>query len=932
VVGWWVSSVGARMTGRDRQALLDRQGFLDRGAERDALDRLIGAVRAGGSRALVVRGESGVGKSALLEYLAGRAGGCRVLRALGVQAERELAFAGLHQLCAPLLELLGRLPGPQREALDTAFGLARGPAPDRFLVGLAALGLLAEAARERPLICLVDDAQWLDEASAQALGVVARRLLAESVGLVFAVRDPHSVEALAGLPGLRVGGLPDEHARQLLGATRLGRVDERVVDRIVAEARGNPLALLELPRGFSPAELAGGFGLPGAVAVPARIEESFRRQLAPLPAEAQRLLLVAAAEPVGDPVLVWRAAARLGIGPEAAAPAAEAGLVDFGTWLRFRHPLLRSAIYGTAEADDRRAAHRALAQATDPDTDPDRRAWHAAQAAAGPDEDVAADLEDSAGRAQARGGLAAAAAFLERATELTLEPTRHGERALAAAAARLQAGHLEAALRLLVVAEAGPLDKLQAARVDLLRGQVAFALQRGADAVTLLLHAARRLEPLDIRLARDTYLEVLRAGLFAGLLTDEDWLGEAAAAARAAPRVPGPPTAADLLLDGLAVRFTDGYAAAVPILQRALAAFRSLDLAAEDGRRWLWFALNTAVDLLDEETWETLTRRFLQLSRDAGALAIMPTALTARIVAHVFSGELASAAALVEEHEAVTQAIGLPLIPYGALLLAVSQGREAEAERLMETSLEEAACRGEAAGRIIVGWMNAVLCNGLDRYEEAFAAAQQATASAQEMGMPTWSSLVELVTAAVRTGQPAVASTALRRLAEMTQASGTDWALGLEARCRALLSDDEDAYREAIELLSRTRIRGQLARAHLYYGEWLRRHNRRTDAREQLRTAHEMFTTMGMEAFARRAAAELLATGETVRTGTTAPTADLTAQEAQIGRLVRQGLTNADIATRLFLSPRTVEWHLGKIYAKLGISNRRQLPERLPLP
>jgi predicted ATPase len=462
----------------------------DRRSECEVLDRLLGVVRAGESRVLVVRGEPGVGKSALLEYVAGRASGFRVARAAGVQSEMELAFAGLQQLCAPLLDRLERLPAPQRTALSTAFGLTDGAAPDRFLVSLAALSLLAEVADERPLVCLVDDAQWLDRASLQTLEFVARRLFAESVALVFGVRQSEGEQPLARLPELVVEGLADADARALLGTVVRWPLDARVRDRIIAETRGNPLALLELPRGLTAAEMAGGFGLPDIQSLPARMEDSFARRLAALPAPTQRLLLVAAAEPIGAPTLVWRAAERLGVALDAADAAESAGLVEFGTRVVFRHPLVRSAIYRAASPQERREAHRALAQATDPDVDPDRHAWHRAQAAQGPDEDVASELERSAGRAQSRGGLAAAAAFLERSATLTLEPRQRAERALAAAKVATEAGAFDAALRLLATAEVGPLDDLQRARVDLLRAQIAFTVNRGSDAPPLLLRAA----------------------------------------------------------------------------------------------------------------------------------------------------------------------------------------------------------------------------------------------------------------------------------------------------------------------------------------------------------------------------------------------------------------------------------------------------------
>jgi DNA-binding CsgD family transcriptional regulator/tetratricopeptide (TPR) repeat protein len=848
----------------------------------------------------------------------------------------ELAFAALHSVCSPLLDRLPRLPAPQQEALRTAFGVSAGDPPDRFLVALAVLGLLAEAAQERPLVCVIDDAQWLDRASAQVLAFVARRLLAESVAMIFAVRESASdqdlpeVPEVAGLAEMLITGLPDEDARTLLVSAHRGPVDARVLERVLAEAHGNPLALLELPRGFAPAELAGGFGLPNEGRLPRRIEESYQRQIAPLPAETRQLLLVAAVEPVGDPVLVWRAAEQLGIGIDTAArPATEAGLVEFGARVRFRHPLVRSAIYRAASPEDRRNTHRVLAQVVDPKADPDRRAWHKAQAAAGPDEDVAAELERSAGRAQARGGVSAAAAFLERATELTPDPQRRGQRALAAAQAKLEAGLPESSSRLLSLAEASPLSDFQRAQVDLLRARIAFTTNRGSDAPSLLLKAAVQLGLRDVRLARDTYLEALDAARFAAHLASGPGLREVAAAAReAAPAAP-PPRPADLLLDALGVRYTDGYAPAVPLLKAAVSAFCSADLVREEGLRWLWLASTTCCDhLWDLQSWEVLATRHVQLVRDTGALAILPLALTSCIVMQISLGELATAAAQLEEQRAAVEASGIPLAWYGPLFLAAWQGREAEAFELIEAGLKENARRGEGDGVIACGWGKALLCNSLGRYEEALTAAQEATAPQLEIGMPYWASLVELVTAAARSGQPQQAADAFERFTMLAQASGSEWALGLQARCRALLDDGSAAdsgYREAVDRLGRTRARGELARTHLLYGEWLRRENRRVDAREQLRTAHEIFTAMGAEIFAERAARELAATGETVRKRTVEGPGELTAQETQIARLVRDGLSNAEIGARLFISPRTVEWHLSKIFTKLHITSRRQL-------
>ncbi len=897
----------------------------DRQSECATVDRLVDAVRAGQSRVLVVRGEPGIGKSALLDYVARAAADCRVVRAAGVQTEMELAFAGLHQLCTSLLDRLQCLPAPQRLALGTAFGMREGDAPDRFLVGLAALSLLSDAAEDRPLVCLIDDAQWLDRASAQALAFVARRLLAESVAVVVATRAQR--DDLGGLPELAVRGLPDGDARALLASVLRGPLDDRVRDRIIAETRGNPLALLELPNGVPPGQLAGGFGLPDAGGLPGRIEETFQRRLGALPVDTQRLLLVAAAEPVGDPVLLWRAARRLEIAVDAVTPAQESGLLELGAQVRFRHPLVRSAVYRSASPDARRAAHVALAEATDPEADPDLRAWHRAHGAAEPDEAVAADLERSAGRAQARGGVAAAAAFLERAAALTPDPGRRGERALAAAQAEHLAGAPGAALALLATAEAGRLDDLARARVQLLRAQVAFGSGTGSDAPTLLYDAARRLEPLDLDLARATYLEALCAAVYIGPLDSTCDSAEVARAALAAARS-GPPRPLDLLLDGVALLITKGYASAAPALRRALSAFDSQDLSAVEGLGWGWLASYIASALWEHETQLALATRQVQMARAAGALTALPHTLAQLVGIHMRDGELAAAAALMHEIDTAVEATGSEPSLHLHLALAAYEGREADARALIEAGNERVRFRGGGIGVVVVQWASALLYNGLGRYEDALREATRPHEDAEPVARPPWP-LPELIEAAVRTDAREQAADVFRRLSERAQVSGTDWALGLEARSRALLSHGEEAerlYRDAIERLAVPGSRVDLARAHLLYGEWLRRENRRTDAREQLRTAHEMLSEMGVRAFADRAARELLASGESAGVRGPEPAGNLTAQEAQIARLAASGLSNAEIGTRLFISPRTVEYHLRKVFAKLDISSRTQLP------
>jgi DNA-binding CsgD family transcriptional regulator len=889
------------------------------------VDRLLNAVREGESRALVLRGEPGVGKTALLDYAIGSAPDLRVLRAVGVESEMELAFAALHQLCLPMLDRLERLPGPQQDALGVALGLRGGQAPDRFLVGLAALGLLSEAADERPLLCAVDDAQWLDEASALALAFVARRLLAEPVGIVFVTREP--IKALSGLPELVVDGLGDDDARVLLASVIRGPLDERVRETIVAETRGNPLALLELPRGLTPAELAGGFALAEAQPLADRIQQSFLRRARSLPPRSQRLLLTAAAEPLADVALLWRAAERLGVGPDAVGSAEAAGLIEVGARVRFRHPLVRSAIYRAATPDDRREVHHALAEATDPEADPDRQAWHRAHAAGGLDEAVAADLERSADRAQSRGGVAAVAAFLARAAELTPDPARRGARALAAAQAKLEAGAPEAAHALLATAELTPLDELQRARLQRLRAQIAFALRRGGDAPALLLDAAKRLVPLDPGLARETCLEALAAALFAGPLGDGRELLQVV---HATPPGSNPPAAIDLLLNGVATWATEGYAAAVAPLREALEAFRHDDGDNPANDRWLWLACRVAADLWEHEIWDELATSGVRRARESGALSILPIAASYRAGVHVHAGEFAEAWALLEEADAVTQATNTALLVQAKQMVAAYRGDEAEALELIAAGRPEATARGQGMALSMIECANALLFNGLGRYEEALAAAERACAH-DELSLYALA-LVELVEAAARSNRPELAATALERLSERTQASGTDWALGLQARSRALLTDGPSAepfYEEAVERLARGRVAPHLARAQLVYGEWLRRQNRRADAREQLHAAHDAFSRIGAEAFAERARRELLATGENARKRTDDTRSSLTPQEAQIARLARDGLSNPEIGAQLFISPRTVQYHLRKVFLKLDITSRNQLG-RLP--
>jgi len=847
-----------------------------------------------------------------------------------VQSEMELAFAGLHQLCAPMLDRLDRLPGPQREALRTAFGLSAGPPPDRFLVGLAVLGLLSEMAEQRPLLCAVDDEQWLDQASAQALGFVSRRLAADAVGLVFAARVPG--EQLAGLPELAIKGLRAGDARALLDSVLAGPLDARVRDRLVAETRGNPLALLELPRGVTPAELAGGFGLPGAIPLAGHIEEAFGRRIQALAPDSRRLLQLAAADPSGSSSLMWRAAGQLGIPPQAAVPAVEAGLAEFGAQVRFRHPLVRSAAYQSASLPDRREVHRALAEVTDAQADPDRRAWHRAQAAPGPDEDVAVELDSSAGRAQARGGLAAAAAFLERAAALTPDPGRRVGRLLAAAQAKRDAGAPDAALSLLAEAEAEPVGELQAAKAERLRGQIAFDQQRGPEAARLLLSAARRLESVDARLAREAHLESLMAAYWVGPQDAPGPLSEAAQAARAAMPAPDAPRPVDVLLDAFALWFAgqrDGSSGSH--LTQALELLLALDVSNDEADRWAWLTAGTAINLIglelcDPESWYALTTAQVRFARETGALVHLQFALNYLASAQVAMGELAAAARLMEEDHLIAEATGNPPIALAEMMIATWRGREDEASRLIEAVSQASAASGLGLMVDFCVYARSVLYNGLGRYD----AARDAARRAFELHPIGYGPLVvsELAEAAARTGDAGLVRAALESASGRVQVTPTPWALGIEARVRALLSSGETAenyYLESIGHLARTRMRSEVARAHLLYGEWLRRQGRRTDARAQLRTAHEMLDVIGMRAFAERARRELVATGETVVMHNVKTLTMLTVQETSIARLARDGRTNPEIGTQLFLSPRTVEWHLRKIFTKLGIASRREL-------
>jgi len=904
-------------------------GFLGRARERERLDAMLAQVRAGQSAVLVIRGEPGIGKTALLRYAARQASGLRITEVEGVQAEMELAFAGLHQLCAPLFDGLEALAAPQQDALRVALGVAAGEAPDRFLVAVAVLNLLAATADERPLLCLVDDAQWLDAASQQALGFVARRLLAERVAMIFALREPTSTRALDGLQQLTLEGLDEPDARDLVSRAVPGRLDDRVRDRIIAETGANPLALVELSQRMSPAERAGGFAPPAAGDLPSRLEERYLRRVAELPEATRRLILLAAAEPLGDATLLWRAADRLSAGVDALAPATAAGLLAIDDRVRFHHPLVRSAVYRAASLDERRRVHDALAEVSDPELAADRRAWHRALAANEPDEAVAEELERSAGRAQSRGGLVAAAALLERAMALTPDPALQAGRALAAAEASLQAGEFEATQRLLAAAESGPLDDVQRGRVALLRGHTAAVSRYGNDAAALLLEAANRLAPFDLSLARRAYLTAWSAAVTAHHLGGADTLLEVSRAVRALPPLPADPHPLDLVIEGFALLITDGHAVAMPVLHRA--GEEVLHLPVEDVLRWGWQVGGVRSATWDDDALAVYERQ-AQVVRDAGALGELPIHLQALALERAWRGDLSGARRLMAESESISASTGNLVPPFALMRILALEGREAEAVPLIEAVVEEGTTRGQGIAVMSAYWAAAALYNGLGRFEEAAAAAAEVVTK----GILPWLSMwlhVEFIEATVRLGDAERARPALDALAATTQPAGSGLARGIEARCRALLADGDHAeayYRAAIEELERAGVRTELARAHLVYGEWLRREGRLHAARERLRAAEGLFAGIGMEAFAARAEAELIAAGAKLRKRTLDARDELSPQEAQIARLARDGLTNAQIGAQLFLSPRTVEWHLHKVFAKLGIDSRNGLDAVLP--
>jgi DNA-binding CsgD family transcriptional regulator len=882
-------------------------------AEEGTLLALLEEARCGRGGAALVHGEAGIGKTRLIQSTLSRVSDVRVLQATGAEFEMELPFAALHQLCAPLLDGLPSLPRPQRDALAGAFGLLDGVPPRPLFVGLAVLTLLSDAAEDAPIACAVDDAQWLDHASAQALAFVARRLGAERVTIIFASREPAPMPELADIPAIVVPPLSDPDARSLLAAAIHAPLDEAVRERIIAEACGNPLALLELAAVVGPAELAGGYALPAHGAE--RIEALFGRQIDDLPPEARRLLLLAAAEPLGDPALLRRAADSLGL-DETAAGLCEAGrLLEFDAYVRFRHPVLRAVVYRSAAPPERRGVHAALAAATDPQRDPDRRAWHRALAAIGPDEDIAAALLESGERARARGGIAAAAAFLERAAALTGDDAVRATRLIGAAGAKLEAGTPAEASALLDAAQLETLSPGERARTELLRARISFAVRRGPSATADLLHAAQQLEGVDEGLARETHADALFAAMVDGRFGAG--VDRAAESASRAPPAAGAPGAADLVLDGL-TRIAADDLTGITVIHQALA-----QIGDPFWRSRIMLAGAFSLETWDLQLYAAHTEGAVSRARDAGAL--MPLAQSLGMLAGVsnWTASLRTSELLLDEAESLI-AFTHTAPTYPRITLSAWRNESGTSE-MLDRVIAEAAERGEGQMVGFAEFARALLHNGRSDPEAALAAAQRAL---DELVFFKGVVLRELIEAAVHADHLDLAADALVALRHRTVAAGTDWARGIETCCAALLTTGDEAdslYRASLEYLERAHARGHLARTKLLYGEQLRRDGQRARARAQLRAAHEALSAIGAEGFAARAARELRATGERARKRTSETIDDLTPQELQIARMAATGATSKEIAAELFLSPRTIDAHLRSVFRKLSITSRRQL-------
>jgi DNA-binding CsgD family transcriptional regulator/tetratricopeptide (TPR) repeat protein len=854
------------------------------------IDKLLGAARIGSGGSLLLTGEAGMGKSALLAYATSNAPRFQVQRISGVEFEQELPYSALHQLCVPLMSHLDQLPERHRDALLVAFGMAAGDT-DASRVGVAVLGLLTAATRRRPLLLVIDDAQWLDTASSAALVFLSRRISADRIAMLVALRTPAADDSLAGLPALTVTGLADDDARALLAARSPLPLDEQVRDRLLAEAVGNPLALLELPT-------AGGFLPPGA-----GVEHVYETRLSGLTRGARLLLTLASADPTGDPALLRDAAARLGLDlGETGAEASSTGLVDFGTPVRFCHPLARSAAYRSAAPDDRRAAHDALAAVT---TAADRRAWHRAQARVAPDEEVAEELERCADDARTRGGAAAAAAFLQRAVTLSADPLRRAERTVAAARACFEAGSGERALALLASVETARFGAAQRARADLVRGQITFAQRQDSAGPLLLVRAARHLSELDPAGARDHLLEAAGMSFVAGCSTNVH-AQILAAASSTAPAGAGPD-----LLDALIAFASRGYLAAAPALRAAL----------YDSPQPIWtqspaLAPMVAIELWDTDTFSTIVGHLVEEGRRTGSPLLLRLGLAMSTIDAITTGDPGRAIATTAEEAAVADAINVAPLLNNRMLLAAIRGRRDQYAALLAHTGPDARQSFEQL------WPTALLHNGLGDHAAALSAAR--TALTGDDLFLFGLILTELVEAAARCGDHPTAAEALRLLTERTQASPTPLGLGMAAYCRGLVTGQEEHFREAIELLAPGDRVFYLGRAHLLYGEWLQEQGGR-ECRDHLRTAHGLLSRSGADGFAQRAATALQAAGGRITPRPASPVEQLTMQEVAVARLVAAGATSSEAAAQLYISRRTVETHLNTIYRKLGLTSRRQL-------
>jgi DNA-binding CsgD family transcriptional regulator len=904
--------------------------LVGRPVERERLVSLLGYAAQGLSAVLVVEGEAGVGKTVLLDDLVATAAsrGVSTFRLVGLEPETPLGYAALHRLLQPFRSDIERLPEPQRDALRSALGLIGSSPPDRFLVGLGVLTLLADAASAAPLLVVIDDANWLDQESLVVLGFAARRLHAEGVVMVFAVRAPSGLPAeLFGLPEMVVGGLAEDASLALLAALTEAGVARHVGARLAVELRGNPLALVEVVRELSPGQMAGGESLPDPLPVGAALQGVFDRRVARLAPSSRVLLALAAAEPTAPPSQLWRASARLGIDPDAAAFDVGDVLEVTGDAIVFRHPLARAAAYRATPAGLRRQVHQTWAAVADEGTGRDRVAWHLANAAASPDDGVAARLEEAAEQVRARGGYAATATFLSRAADLSVDPVLKARRYVAAASAELTAGAPQRAAALLDQAERGALAEADRLRAERLQADLAYAM--GGTPTDQFLAAGRSSMPIDPAFGRETVLRALEFAIYAG----RNVFAPAASTARqilaGAPIATPPLTSVDGLLYGLLER--DRSSEAAPLFRGALDALRERSLADESRLPWMPLGTMAAVDLLDLDAKADLVTEYARIARERGALATLPVALINVADACVYQGRYAVAEAALAESRSVSVALGSqhqdadrPGLADVSVL--ASRGHHDEAWALGRAVAAALSSVGAAGGVSHVRLWLAVLEIAFGNYGEALDLATYVF----EEDLLAWGTpvLPNLVEAAVRSDKADMAERALARLEERVEASGALWGLGLLARSRALVSAAdwaEQHYRDAIDLLERTTAAPDLARAHLLYGEWLRRERRRREARHHLRRAYDMFGGMGAEAFARRARIELNATGERARQRQAGTETALTPQEAQIAGLVTEGLTNRDIAARLFVSPATVEYHLRKMFRKLGVSSRTQL-------